>query len=218
MNSKIEFKYQRYEALAKVSKVFASARRLEIVDALIQQPASVEGIAQHIHQSVANTSQHLQVLKRAKVVQTQREGTTIIYRLTDGMMPLFVALRQFAEQTSPELQILKQETHTVPLIDFATVQQKLQNPRTLLLDVRSEEEFACNHMKGAVNIPSKQIPARLEELNSAQEIIVTCRGPYCVSSIEITQYLLKNHFRVFRYDDGIGEWQAQGGMLIQQSS
>ena len=70
-----------FDALASVAQALGSGRRAEIVDVLAQGERSVEEIAGEISQSVANTSQHLQVLARAGLVRSRREGTRIIYRL-----------------------------------------------------------------------------------------------------------------------------------------
>ena len=208
-----EHKKKRYEVLAEVTKIFSSPRRLEILDALIQRDASVEEIAKLTTQSVATTSQHLQVLKQGCVVETQRQGTTIVYSLHPTIKEIFVHIRQFAEQINPELQMLAQQQQIVPLVNFGEVQQKMET-NAVLLDVRSPKEFAFSHMAGAINIPLPHLCHRLHNLSKDQDIIVTCRGPYCVSSVEAIQVLQQNNFTVFHYTDGVGEWQMHGGSIV----
>ena len=212
-----EHKKKRYEVLAEVTKIFSSPRRLEILDALIQRDASVEEIAKLTTQSVATTSQHLQVLKQGCVVETQRQGTTIVYSLHPTIKQIFVHIRQFAEQMNPELQLLAQQQQIVPLVNFGEVQKKLE-ANAVLLDVRSPKEFAFSHMAGAVNIPLPHLGNRLHQLSTDQEIIVTCRGPYCVSSVEAIQVLQQNNFIVFHYTDGVGEWQMHGGSILRSET
>lgn len=212
-----EHKKQRYEVLAEVTKIFSSPRRLEILDALIQRDASVEEIAKLTTQSVATTSQHLQVLKQGCVVKTQRQGTTIVYSLHPTIKEIFVHIRQFAEQMNPELQMLAQQQQVVPLVNFGEVQQKME-ANAVLLDVRSPKEFAFSHMAGAINIPLPHLGNRLHHLSTDQEIIVTCRGPYCVSSVEAIQVLQQNNFTVFHYTDGVGEWQMHGGAILRSET
>lgn len=212
-----EHKKQRYEVLAEVTKIFSSPRRLEILDALIQRDASVEEIAKLTTQSVATTSQHLQVLKQGCVVETQRQGTTIVYSLHPTIKEIFVHIRQFAEQMNPELQMLAQQQQIVPLVSFGEVQQKME-ANAVLLDVRSPKEFAFSHMAGAINIPLPHLGNRLHHLSTDQEIIVTCRGPYCVSSVEAIQVLQQNNFTVFHYTDGVGEWQMHGGAILRSET
>lgn len=211
--SKRDFKNARYGGFAEVGKIFSNAKRLEIIDALIQRPRSVEEIAKVIEQSIASTSQHLQVLKRSQAVRTERQGTTIIYSLTDGTLDVFVAMRRLAETISPCLQVLRQQHANVPTITFEEVQRALDEDRALLLDVRTIQEFSNGHMDGAVSIPLQDLPFRMAELSTDKPLIVTCRGPYCVSSDEAAQLLIEQGFSVSRYDDGIGEWCAQGGIL-----
>lgn len=131
-----DLKDARYTAFAEMGKVFANARRLEIIDVLIQRPRSVEEIATSIQQSVASTSQHLQVLKRTKTVNTERQGTTIIYSLTEGTLEVFVAMRKLADAINPSLQVLQQQ-RSIPSVTFEHVQHVLQESSAILLDVRT---------------------------------------------------------------------------------
>ncbi len=214
MKSNRELKNARYTGFAEVGKVFASARRLEIIDALIQRPRSVDDIATRIGQSVASTSQHLQVLKRSKAVVTERQGTSIIYSLAEGTLEVFVALRSLAESINPNLQVLHQH-RTIPAVSFEHVQHVLLEGTATLLDVRTHAEFVNGHMDGAINIPLQELPTRFSELPSNKPVIVTCRGPYCVSSDEAADLLKSKGFDVSRYDDGVGEWCVQGGTLCR---
>lgn len=214
MTSNRELKNARYTGFADVGKVFASARRLEIIDALIQRPRSVDDIAKRIGQSIASTSQHLQVLKRSKTVVTERQGTSIIYSLAEGTLEVFVALRSLAESINPDLQVLHQH-RILPSVSFEHVQHVLLEQKATLLDVRTHEEFLNAHMDGAINIPLEDLPTRFTELTSSKPVIVTCRGPYCVSSDEAAELLTSKGFDVSRYDDGVGEWCVQGGKLCR---
>ena len=73
-----EFKDRLFEQFARVGKALASPKRLEIVDLLAQGERTVEEIARETAMSVASASQHLQVLKAARMVEVRRE------RLLDG--------------------------------------------------------------------------------------------------------------------------------------
>jgi len=212
MNSNRELKNARYTAFAEMGKVFANARSLEIIDVLIQRPRSVEEIATSIQQSVASTSQHLQVLKRTKAVNTERQGTTIIYSLAEGTLEVFVAMRKLADAINPSLQVLQQQ-RSIPSVTFEHVQHVLQESSAVLLDVRTVAEFENGHIEGAINIPLLELQNRVVELHLHQKVIVTCRGPYCVSSDEAAKFLSEKGFSVSRYDDGVGEWCVLGGKL-----
>lgn len=212
MIGKRQRKDDRYGGFSTVGKVFSNAKRLEILDVLIQRPHSVDELARNLEQSTASTSQHLQVLKRAKVVVTKRTGTTIIYSLAEGTLEVFVALRTLAENISSDLQLLQQQSD-IPTVTFDYVQHILKHSSAILLDVRTETEFAHRHMNGAINIPLSDLLERSIELSTSKPIIITCRGPYCVSSNEAVHLLKNKGFQVSRYDDGVGEWLVQGGGL-----
>ena len=215
LNNRIDQKRKRYEALTNTSKIFSSPRRLEIIDALIQRPSSVEGLASSVGQPLATTSQHLQVLRRAHVVKTVREGTTITYHLLEEIKSIFIALRDLAERENPELKLLKQEAQNgIPVMSFDKITQLLDENKALIIDVRSVDEFDSAHIKQAISFPFRQIPERVEELPKDKIIIVVCRGPYCLTFFECVEILRSKGFQSYCYDGGIGEWQYQGGQLL----
>src|SRR5688572_23323097 len=80
---KREFKDKIYTILAKLVKAMANSHRLEIIDLLSQSERSVEEIAEETGMSVANASQHLQVLKQSNLVHVKRNGNFILYRLAN---------------------------------------------------------------------------------------------------------------------------------------
>ncbi len=71
--SKREFKDSLFGEFARIGKASASERRLEILDLLAQGERSVEELAEETSQTVANTSQHLQVLKQTQLVEARRK-------------------------------------------------------------------------------------------------------------------------------------------------
>src|ERR1051325_8721046 len=98
------FKDALFDEFARIGKAVASGRRLELLDLLAQGERSVEELAEETSQSVANTSQHLQVLKQAQLVEPRREGTFIRYRVADEkVIRLCVALREVAEDRLEEV-------------------------------------------------------------------------------------------------------------------
>src|ERR1051326_2143505 len=99
-----------FDALASVAQALGSGRRAEIVDVLAQGERSVDELAGEISQSVANTSQHLQVLARAGLVRSRREGTRIIYRLaSQRVAELWAAVRDVAVRHVAEVSVLADE-------------------------------------------------------------------------------------------------------------
>src|SRR2546425_6317860 len=99
-----------FDAFASAAQALGSGRRAEIVDLLAQGERSVEEIANEISQSVANTSQHLQVLARAGLVRSRREGTRVFYRLaSDRVGDLWEAVRDVAARHVAEVSVLADE-------------------------------------------------------------------------------------------------------------
>lgn len=212
-----EFKDAVYGAFAEVGKALSSPRRLELLDLLVQGPRSVEALATSVGQPLANTSQHLQVLKRARVVETERHGTTIEYRLAEGVAEVFVALRRLAEARSPVLADAKRvyfaSADAEETIDRRELRRRLTEGSAVLLDVRPAAEFAHGHVEGAQSIPIDQLDDRLAELPEDQLVVATCRGPYCVYAADAVRILRASGREAVRFEDGVGEWQADGGRL-----
>jgi rhodanese-related sulfurtransferase len=88
--------------------------------------------------------------------------------------------------------------------------ERLRARAVTVLDVRPEDEFALGHLPGAVNIPLRELEARLSEFDPAQEIVAYCRGPYCVLSYEAVAALRVRGFKARRLEDGLPEWRAAG--------
>src|ERR1700760_1438086 len=80
------------QALAEVAKALGHEHRIELIEQLAQGPRSVEALADRLSLSVANTSQHLQQLRRAGLVSPQRDGKRVVYRLADDAEAGIVAL------------------------------------------------------------------------------------------------------------------------------
>jgi rhodanese-related sulfurtransferase len=86
----------------------------------------------------------------------------------------------------------------------------LREGSIVLIDVRPEDEYGLGHLPGALNIPLRELEARLSELPRDHEIVAYCRGPYCVLSFEAVAALRARGFKVRRLEDGFPEWKAAG--------
>lgn len=204
-----------FEALASVGKALGSGRRAELVDVLAQGERSVEELAGEIGQSVANTSQHLQVLLRAGLVRTRRDRTRIYYFLaSDAVARLWVTLRDVAAEHVAELADLaaaylghRNELETVSRAELAA---RLAAGDVVVVDVRPDAEFRAGHIPGAASIPIGELARRLDELDPARTVVAYCRGPYCVYADDAVRTLRRRGFRAVRLDDGFPEWQQAG--------
>jgi ArsR family transcriptional regulator len=201
-----------------VAKALGHEHRIELIEQLAQGPRSVEALAERVGLSVANASQHLQHLRRVGLVDTQRDGKRVLYRLADDAAPnivaLFGALRSVAERTVDAMEGViasyfraRDELEPVAAPDLVV---RLREGSVVLLDVRPTDEYGLGHLPGALNIPLRELEHRLSELPRDQEIVAYCRGPYCVLSFEAVAALRASGFKVRRLEEGFPEWKAAG--------
>ena len=208
-------KLQIFEQFAELARVLGHAHRLELIELVSQGERSVDRLAEVTGLSIANTSQHLQQLRRGGFVQSRRDGKRVLYRLADGpILSLIAALRSYAERNRAEIGKIVadyfQRLDQLEPISRKELAQRLRAKSAIVLDVRPEDEFALGHVPGALNIPINELKRRLVELPKGQEIVAYCRGPYCVFSFEAVALLRKRGFLVRRLEDGFPEWKAAG--------
>ena len=204
-----------FDALASVAQALGSGRRAEIVDLLAQGERSVDEIAGEIDQSVANTSQHLQVLARSGLVRSRREGTRIIYRLaSDRVGELWAAVRYVAVRHVAEVSVLAEEylgeRDGVEQVSAEELQQRLVRDEVVVLDVRPEAEYRAGHIAGARSAPLPALAALMPKLPRRREIVAYCRGPYCVYADDAVRTLRARGLKARRLDVGFPEWRRAG--------
>jgi ArsR family transcriptional regulator len=200
---------------AAVARALGHPHRLELLEHLAQGARGVEALAARIGASIANTSQHLQQLRRAGLVAARRDGKFVLYRLADeGVLGLLAALRRVAERNRAEVErILRgyfRDRDAMEPVSRAELLERLRAGLVAVLDVRPADEFAQGHLPGARNIPLAELEARLAELDPDREIVAYCRGPWCVLAFEAVAALRARGFTVRRLEDGFPEWKAAG--------
>jgi rhodanese-related sulfurtransferase/DNA-binding transcriptional ArsR family regulator len=204
-----------FTQFAAVAKSLAHAHRLELLEQLAQGERSVDVLAARTGLSVANTSQHLQQMRRVGIVVARREGKFVFYTLADdAVLDLMSALRRIAERNIAEVeQVIRsyfnQRDSLVP-VSREELLQRSRAGEVTVLDVRPPDEFALGHLPGAINIPLRELETRLAQFDPAQEIVAYCRGPYCVLSYEAVAALRARGFKARRLQDGLPEWRAAG--------
>jgi rhodanese-related sulfurtransferase/DNA-binding transcriptional ArsR family regulator len=211
-------KEQLYHLFTQIAAAMANPHRLELLDLLVQAPRTVEELAKEAHMSVANTSQHLQRLKQARLVLDEREGLYIRYRLADpAVARLWLELRTVAERQLAEvkraLDAYRQRRHEFEQISADELRTRLRNGEVILLDVRPRVEYKAGHLPGAVSIPINKLERRLSELPPDKTIVAYCRGPYCVYADDALELLAERGWKVARLEEGVAEWQQAGYML-----
>jgi len=193
----------------------SSPRRLELLDLLCQGPRTVDTLADEAGQSLANTSQHLQVLRAARLVEPEKHGLFVTYRLADEKVCAFYReARTLAESRLHEIQavtrqFLKERSEMEP-VDRKTLVSRVRSGEVTLLDVRPREEFEAGHIPGAVSVPLAELEKRLGGIPKDREVVAYCRGPYCVLAVQAVAVLRQKGFRAIRMEEGVPDWRARG--------
>jgi rhodanese-related sulfurtransferase len=211
-----ERKRALFDAFGRIGKALASGRRIELLDVLANGERTVEAVAGEVGLSVANTSQHLQILRQAGLVTTRREGTSIHYRLAGPeVFELWRTLRTLAGAQLVEVErlaaaYLGARDELEPVTRQELARRLDDGDRLVVLDVRPAAEHAAGHLPGAVSIPVGELRRRLTELPGDREIVAYCRGPYCAFAHEAVALLRQEGFSARRLEDGLPEWRAAG--------
>ena len=208
-------KHQLLEHFANVAKALSHAHRLNLLELLAQGERNVDALAQVAELTVANTSQHLQYLRRAGLVTSRKKGLHVFYRLAgDDVIDLFGALRRTTERHIAEVDRVISgyfaERDSLEAVSRKELLKRTREGLVTVLDVRPPEEYEAGHIPGAVNLPLKDLRKRLRELPKGQEVIAYCRGPYCVLAFEAVAALRKKGFEARRLEEGYPEWKAAG--------
>lgn len=204
-----------FAEFANVARAIAHPHRLEILEHLAQGERGVDALSARLGLSIANTSQHLQQLRRAGLVASRRSGKFILYRLADDtVLALLSSLRKVAERNIAEVhRIIRgffDARDDMEPVSRVNLLERMHAGLVTVLDVRPADEFATSHLPGALNIPLHELEARLPELDPATEIIAYCRGAYCVLSFESVAKLRRLGMKARRLEEGLPEWRAAG--------
>lgn len=208
-------KQRIYDQFARIGKALAAPARLELIDLLVQGERPVDALAREAAMSIANASQHLQVLHAARLVDTRREGQRIFYRLAaPAVVTLWLALRHTAEAQLAELGAVARaylgEPENFEPIDRAELARRIEAGTVVVIDVRPPEEFAQGHIAGAVSVPLAELAAWARAAPKRKQIVAYCRGPYCVYAVQAVAELQRRGLRAARVADGVAEWRAAG--------
>jgi rhodanese-related sulfurtransferase/DNA-binding transcriptional ArsR family regulator len=211
-----ELKRALFDEFGRIGRALASGRRIELVDVLANGERTVEAVAGEVGLSVANTSQHLQILRQAGLVTTRQEGTSVHYRLAGPeVLELWRTLRSLAGARLAAVErlaaaYLGARDELEPVTHQELARRLEDGDRLVVLDVRPAAEHAAGHLPGAVSIPVGELRRRLAELPADREIVAYCRGPYCAFAHEAVALLRQEGFEARRLEDGLPEWQAAG--------
>jgi len=213
----VEAKAELFYRIARVGKAMGSGTRLELLDLLAQGPRSVADLAAAARLGMTTASAHLQVLKRAGLVATRQQGTTIHYRVADDdVAAVYLQLRTLAATRLPDVDLARRRyLGTTGGDDTVEVgrDELLRRARAgevVVLDVRPSHEYAAGHIPGAIGIPIDELAARLSELPAQVEVVAYCRGAYCVFAYDAVRLLTAHGRRAMRLAGGMLEWRVGG--------
>jgi rhodanese-related sulfurtransferase len=208
-------KTKLYEQFARIGKALSNSNRLELLDLLAQCERPVEALAEQVHLSVANASQHLQVLREVHLVKAHKEGLQVFYQLADeGVLNLlremqYLARRQLAE-VDRTVRLYYENPAQLEPVDANELLKRMEQGEVLVLDVRPALEYQAGHIPSSISIPITELEGRLAELPKDKEIVAYCRGPYCLYAPEAVEILAKSGHKARRLTIGLPDWRAEG--------
>ncbi len=208
-----------FEQFAVVGKALGHPNRLDLLEFLAQGERTVEELARLTGLSVANTSQHLQHLRRAGLVRPRKVGQHVHYDLTDTRVVALLDLMRglatdnlaAAEQVVDRYYRAREEFEGVPAQELM---RRMHEEAITILDVRPPEEFHAGHLPGAINVPLTELTDHLPDLPLEQEVVAYCRGPYCLMGMDAVAALRARGYNARRLNEGLPEWRAAGGQVI----
>ena len=211
----LDVKATLFEQFTRVTKALGSGNRLRLLDLLAQTERSVESLATLTAMSVANTSRHLQQLRRAGLVASRKEGAYVYYRISgNGVVRLLQAIGEVAEHNLAEVsQLIAQYLESRDQLEPVPQRELLARVRkglVTVIDVRPAEEFAAGHIPGALNVPLAELDTWSQRAPHDREIVAYCRGPYCVFAYEAVVRLRRKGFDARRLADGFPQWRSAG--------
>lgn len=209
------FKDTIYEQFARIGKAVSAPKRLELLDLLCQGPRTVEALAEQAALAVANASQHLRILRTARLVDAEKKGLYVEYRLADDQVGRFyVALRGLAEARLAEVEQVTREyldsRGAMEPVEGEELLRRVRKGEVTVLDVRPVEEYRAGHIPGALSVPVGDLKKRIKELPRDRDVVAYCRGPYCVMAVEAVMILRARGFTAHRMEQGVTDWRARG--------
>ena len=197
-----EIKQAIYAEIADMVKSMANPHRLEIIDLLANGEKSVEQIATETRMSVANASQHLQNLKKARLLKTRRVKNFRLYSLTNKYVyAIWKTLREFARLQIPEIDKIVDDFRRENNTEVVSLNDLEKYKPYLLVDVRPKEEYENGHFDEAINIPVPQLISNLSRLPKDKYIITYCRGPFCTFADQALEILINSGFKAARLEE-----------------
>jgi rhodanese-related sulfurtransferase len=212
---KREFKARLFQEFARIGKALGSPHRLHLIETLAQGGRTVEQLAEETGLPVASASQHLQVLRAARLVAARREGLYAVYTLADPQVfRVWRAVRDLGQARLAEVDRVVREylghRDDMDAVSAAELRRRLRDGEVTVLDVRPRAEYEAGHIAGARSLPLAELEERLRDLPPDGEVVAYCRGPYCVIADEAVAALRAKGYRARRLAEGFPDWRSRG--------
>ncbi len=213
--SSLSPKFELFTQFAEIAKALGSPHRLVILELLAQRERSVDDLASAARLSVANASQHLRLMRKVGLLVSRRNGTQILYRVSDpAVLDLVTSLHRVGERNLAEVREIVggyfRQRDALEPVSREELAQRMRDGLVTVLDVRPEDEFDAGHLPQAIKAPLRELEKHLRDLPKDREVVAYCRGPYCVFSFEAVALLREHGFTARRLEDGFPEWKAAG--------
>ncbi|MEL7208746.1 MAG: metalloregulator ArsR/SmtB family transcription factor [Actinomycetota bacterium] len=207
------------EQFARIAKALAHPGRLELLERVTEEEQPVDALIEATGMARSTTSAHLQVLRRAQLVDTRRDGTQIFYRIAGAQVATLVeSLRQVAASQLAEVdQITRDYVEArdgLEPVRRDDLLARAERGEVVVVDVRSPREYAEAHIPGAISIPLAELVDRIDELPDDRETVAYCRGSYCVWSADAVALLRGEGLDARRLDGGLPEWADDGRRVV----
>lgn len=200
-----------YEQVARIGKAASSPKRLELIELLCQGEKTVDALAREAAISMKLASAHLRELRAACLVETEKRGKHVIYRIANREVADFwVAIRSLAEDRLVELRLVLEQmvSHPTELAprNRDSLVKLARKGDVVVLDVRPAEEYLAAHLPFARSIPLDELKQRLAELPKGKTVVAYCRGPYCLMARDAVELLRRKGYDAVRLPEGVAEW------------
>lgn len=207
--NKRDFKDNSYDEISRIAKAMSNPNRLEIIDFIANGEKCVEDIALQTGISIANASQHLQTLKKERLVKARKNGVQVFYSL--GSREVYRAwkgLRDLALQLSPHVREMMDQLRISNEFDLPVTLNQIKGRSDIhLLDVRPKDEYQKGHMPKATSIPLDELEERLGDLPKEKLIIAYCRGMFCTLADEAVKILRIKGYKARKIELSVPEYE-----------
>jgi len=202
--------------LAKIGKAISNPLRWTILSLIAQCEKPVQRIAEQAGHPVANVSIQLRILLEAGLVVSRREGRQVLYFLaSDQVRAMLAKIQETASGVHPGTRLMIQEEfedeQDVLESEFQDLAEDVNANRVMLVDLRPTDDYEFEHIYGAQNIALRDVESKVSEILAQNvPVVVYCRGPYCITSINGLRLLRRHGITARRLPISVYDWRKLG--------